>query len=335
MNLKKLQEFFKKFFAEYLLNMLKFLRKKAKKLPNEIKELFVHFNHLKERNIDLLFFHISKGNYRDASLRIWILQKFISKNDLQIEYFKAIVKFLKGDIDKSIPLFKKTHPEFTSNELLNYVENYQSTEFIPINIYNFIFKLTIDQYIVKYIGKKYNLISDFLNILDPHLPALSRAEDYKVLDFGPNIILSKLLKSNLPKSSFIDGYDFLSTRYQFSNSFEVDIKDVFRRFEYDNNIDGIKCQEKKYDLIISFDSLSFTKNLREKFKFFKSKLSPDGILALLIPISEKTALYPHQNTFKYSEEDIKEKLSLAEFKIKTIKETISNKNQKYLIILAI
>jgi tetratricopeptide (TPR) repeat protein len=298
-----------------------------------INDQFLKFENITETNIDLGLEHLRNGDIKDAILRFRIARWLFEKDSPEIHYYLGWCYFLNGNKDMALKTLEKAKSQDTVG-LKTFIENPEKCDFVPHEIWFKLREYTMVDSRDKYYAK------DFYNKV-VELP----------LEFISHFLLT--IQELKPKSQILDlgaatGIIGSYLDYQISADYEitaVDEHQVYleyakdlrgeRGFVYDKNIleslHKIKniFTKKKYDVVLSFDGLSFVRNLTSYFKIIHTGLSKEGIFTLLLPTGKKTEWSPKGLSYIYDKSDIEKQLGLAKFDIVSIKEWSLYKKGKY------
>jgi len=202
---------------------------------------------------------------------------------------------------------------------------------IPEKIYNEYNALTSHSKFNRYYNDKKNSFEDFINVISPEINAISKTK-LDILEIGTNPILISEISDSTEKNLHIDGINFDEVNHNNSRSFNAKSKIYENLFLEDRG--DFSAISNKYDVIVSFDSISYSVNITKPLKEIKSKLSEGGMLFLLIPKGDLTKLDASKNSFIYDEKFIQNQLKLAEFETTSITTVILAKQNEYFIIVA-
>mgnify|MGYP001810543978 CR=1 FL=1 len=313
-------------------NSYRWVISRYNEFTSSVESFFHHFKIIREANITLGKYHMQQGNHKEASLRFWLTDKLFAKNDSENLYWSAWNDILLKDYAKAIK--KLENNDFDKINLKNYVQNMSSVQTIPKEICEEFESLTQDYSYKRYIGEKNNLFDNFFSSLIPYIPKFEdKDKKFRMLEIASSPELCARVKEFLPKDSEIETVNFfedhtkLVESYNKDTSFYSSVKTI-PRGDFSDFI------QPHYNLIIAFDSISYTSKIGDIFKIFRNALDSNGLLALVLPKAEFTKLDPSECRFNFSKNDIESKLKLAEFMPVSITTIILNKSNEYYLVLA-
>lgn len=290
-----------------------------------------HFTILRAANISLGKYHLQNNNLRDAALRFWIVDKFFAPGDCENLYWYSWVEIFRKNYSKAIK--KLENNEFDKYNLQNYIQNLSTTNTIPFEIYNEYISLSEKFFLGRYIDKK-DISNIFLDEVINNLPKEwdDEKNSYKILESFSNPSIISEISKKLPLNNQIDAINYSCNIYDIAKEFNAD-SELYSSLKKLDNYD-IEDSGNRYDIILSFDSLSFTLDLERYFSQLKNILNQDGKIIILLPKARFTKLQPDLNRFVYNEEFIINKIKLAELKLISIKSFKINNKFEYFTIIA-
>lgn len=85
------------------------------------------FINLRETNMNLALFYIENGKLRDALMRLYIIERWISPNDKEAIYYKAWVYLLQCKYAEALSTFRSIDDVFNSKEITNFLASANSS----------------------------------------------------------------------------------------------------------------------------------------------------------------------------------------------------------------
>lgn len=302
-----------------------------KVLLKSVSEFFRHFSIIREANISLGKYHIQNKNFRDAIFRFWITDKLFAPNDKENLYWYAWAEIFSNKYAKA--LHKLEDNKFDEVGLKDYIQNLSTTTTIPKRIYDEYIALSEKFFLERYFDKKADASIDFLKACLENIPKEWNANrDYKVLEFFTNPIIISEIFNMLPENNRIDGVNYSENIHDISKEYNKESR-VYSSLKKLDTFD-ISSLKPSYDLILCFDSFSFTLDLERYFSHLKKLLEKNGKIVILLPKGQITKLQPSLNCFIYDEEFIKKKIKLADLELMSIKSIKVNKHYEYFTIVA-
>ncbi|MCC8399582.1 MAG: methyltransferase domain-containing protein [Rickettsia endosymbiont of Platyusa sonomae] len=287
--------------------------------------------HLKETNLKLGIEHLYKNNLNDAILRFKLVDKFFSNSDqansCQVNYWLGWTYFLKNNYQKALYHLQKAS-EFDQVKLGAFLQNYNNLSDISPQIWHQYRNLTAEYYNNKFCSNKqlylpHNFVSRIMSGITD-LP-----DNYRILELGSNTgLVGAEVKKRFPDSFAFTGVESSEAMNVFALNMNI----------YDNILEVsipefIKQHSNKYDVILSFNALSFTKNLSTYFNDIYSIVDKLGYFAFCLPINNVTNLSLKRKEFIFAITDIKEALSQTKFTVLSSEELVIEKNDKYYMVV--
>lgn len=300
---------------------------------NEVKSNFKTFKenwgNLRNVNLDLAIYHINNGNIDDAIFRLKILTFLISPHDEEAFALLAFCYLVKGKKTKSLECINKTNPQSDHLGLKSFLNNSNLME-IPDNIRNEYRKASAESYVKKWSSFSTYLPKELISLLFSEIEELPAS--CKILDLGSGAgLIASELDYRLEKNYTITGVDNIKELTKYTN--------YNKRSFYDEVIEQstkeflLEKHNKKYNIITSFCSLDFTRDLSKYFVKIKSLLSKNGYFAFLLQTAQNTYWNIEENNFVFSVQDVKNQLTLANFEILDIKKVKLHRNIFYNIFI--
>lgn len=305
----------KSYFKALLLAPFKvffWIKHRYTRFKDSISDFFHHFQILKEANISLGKYHILQGNMKDADLRFYITDKVFAPNNPENLYWYSWSKILQKDYASALRILKEDNI-YDKIGLYNYIANMSSVSEIPTAIIDEYNALTNNYRDNRYFSDKVNLFEKFTQEIVKFIPEFNKTENekeqaapYTILDVGSYPAWTEELSQFLPESSIIRNI----------------------------SLDEISNVGEKYNLVLAFDSLSYTIKMGESLQKMKQALSAGGIFAVLLPKAPLTKLDPSLNSFLFYIQYLTDQLELAQFEILSISSVALDKMREFHIIIA-
>lgn len=288
--------------------------------------------HLQETNFKLGIEHLYRNNLNDAILRFKLVDKFFSTSDHQANYWLGWTYFLKNNYEKALYHLQKAS-EVDQVKLGTFLQTYNNLSEIPSAIWHQHRNLTAEYYNNKFCSNNqlylpYSFISRTMsNITD--LP-----DNYHILELGSNTgLVGCEVKKRFPDSftfTGVENSEIMNVSALHMNIYdhilEVSIPDFIK--QNSNNYES-----NKYNVILSFCTLSFTKNLSAYFNDIYSIVDKLGYFAFCLPINKTTNLSLKRKEFIFAIIDIKEALDQTKFTVLSSEELVIEKNDKYYMVV--
>lgn len=303
-----------------------------------INDQFLKWENVIETNIDLGKYHLKCGNVRDAIMRFKIARFFFDKENHEIHYWLGWCYFIQNKYELAKECLRKAGKS-DEIKLGQFLEKADVQKEVPREIWHNIREITLCEGDEKYFSKDlYNnnidmpleYIEFFLNSVEElvHKP--------RILDYGcGNGLAGSYLDYKIDKEYIIDGVDSEEICLDYVKTIRGERGYVYDNVEkaYLDNPDKI-FEKKKYDIIFSFNSLSFKTDLSSILKSFNKNLTRQGLVSVLLPTSSKTSWDGARRSYSFNTDEISEQFRLAKFDIIDIKEWSLGKNKKYVSIVA-
>lgn len=291
--------------------------------------IFKKSQNIKQTNIDLARFHFLNGNILDSIFRLIIIDKFISKNDVEVKNLLGIAYYMRGKIDKAI-----THLSFDEKnnmEILSFLKNPSHYNEIPDKIYSLVRDSKASYYKNLFITNSYlpflinhqDLSLEFAKYTLLVVPALEKNSDILELGCSTGFVANHIKLNAIVNLEKIVGVESSNSMLEIlsqenPNLYYQTYQQIL--FNFITNHTG------KYDLIISFCNLDNKNNLTDVFTSIFSMLKPKGFFSMALPLSPLgTTLNNTKTQFLYNEEDLNKFIHNSGFnKVKSKKITINS-----------
>ena len=295
--------------------------------------VFIHdqkikFQDILSTNIALGKHHLFRGRISDALFRFRMAHILFDTHNKEVNYWLGWCYFFKSNYETAIAYLEDSK-EYDKYNLLHFIKDCKTIDTVPENLWNIMQAIRIssreDNYY--YSANKYstndstfiNLPSEFTKLCMNNLENIE--DNTEILDYGCNVgVVGSMLDHTISSKYNISAIETIEMFADYAEHITGDRGRVYDHITLASLHDTHKTlKAKKYDLITSFDSLIFTKDLSGHFKSFHKSLSKDGHLAILLPLATNTEWSDRNKSFIYSESDLENQLKLAEFNIVDIK----------------
>ncbi|HJD55667.1 MAG TPA: methyltransferase [Rickettsia endosymbiont of Pyrocoelia pectoralis] len=320
-----------KYYYLTIINIPNLIKNKILGFKNYLNDCKYKFNHLSETNYELGLDHLYRGNLGDALLRFKLVDKFFSPNNSKVYYQLGWTYFLKNNYPKAIEYLEKSHEKYKAI-FINFLKNYKEATEIPTEIWGKYRDLTAKYYP--------NIFNNDKNI---HLPyrfvneSLKQITDlpdnYSILELGSNIgMVGSEVQKRFPESFTLTGVEISELMTELQETYQPNIKVYDQIYNISIN-DFLKQNTNKFDIILSFCSLTFTKDLSEYFNSIYSLLNKNGYFSLCLPITSNTQFSVKRKEFIFNLTEVNNILQNNNFTILVSEEIILAENNKYSIIV--
>lgn len=305
---------------------------------DSVKSFLHHLKILREANISLGKYHIQNRNFRDASIRFWIVDKFIAPNDDENNYWYAWSYIFRGEYIKALK--KLNDNTYDKRGLGDYIQNLSTTETIPKRVYDEYNSLSENYSEERYFDKKKDAYKDYIEEYIKQIMLKSEGkQEISILEIGTKFdILSTSLaeiddrNQDVVNRTKIDGVNFNEVLHFITKEFNQEVP-LYNSLKLEEAF-KLSKNTNKYDIIASFDNLSFTLKIEEHLKKIKGMLKENGSIIILLPQSDLTKIEPLKNSYIYDQKFVEEKFKLADLTIDSIKTVNVNKQNNYHLIIA-
>ncbi|BFD46255.1 MAG: methyltransferase domain-containing protein [Rickettsia endosymbiont of Sergentomyia squamirostris] len=317
-----------KLYYNYSKNFPSWYREKIFTSINYFVDVKYKVTHLKETNFNLGIEHLYKNNLNDAILRLKLVDKILSPNDHQANYWLGWTYFLKNNYEKALYHLQRAF-EADQIKLASFLQNYNNLLEIPPQIWHQYKNLTAEYYGNKFRSNNklylpYSFVSTAMNNITD-LP-----DNYHILELGSNIgLVGYEVKKRFP-----NGFTFTGVESsEIMNKLVTVYGNIYDQLLEISISDFIKHDSNKYDVVLSFNSLAFTKNLLDYFNSIYSIVNVLGYFAFCLPIDNVTNLSLKRKEFIFTIADIKKTLGQTKFTILNSEELALEKNDKYYMVI--
>lgn len=312
------------------INFVELFINTKKDIINSLNDLRGALKDLKGTNLKLAHYHMQKGNIKDAIIRYKLLDMFISPNDPEIHYNMAICYFLNNNYSKAEFYLSKTNTA-EGLELKNFLKQSEVKE-IPQNLLTQYRHAKSEELVHRWSSYQTYLPKAFINAFFSKIEELPK--ECNILDLGcASGLIGYEIDYKLEKNYKLTGVDNIKELTDYTKHLREDKRKVYDEIIELSVKDFLEKNKNIYNIIISFQSLDFNKDLQPYFLMINKILSKKGFFVLLLQTSKETNFDKAKTMFVYSDKDIENKLKLAEFNILDIKEWNFNKYSNYTMFI--
>ncbi|MCF8462558.1 MAG: class I SAM-dependent methyltransferase [Rickettsiaceae bacterium] len=325
--LKKFSRFINDIYSKiksFLINFPSFCQEQYNKLIINTKDMVVKFNNLRNTNLDLAKYHLLEGRIFDAKLRLGILNRFITKNDKEVINLLGWTYYIDGDIDKAFKYFTLANEV----KMVNFLSNTDACEQIPLEIYRSRKSWQANYYDSLFLEGRNYLPHKVYELLVEFMPV---RQSRKILDLGAatGIMASEFLNNKTGDELFA-----VENSEAMINHINKFYKNLYEKIYYEDTIDFLLHNQEKFDIILSFCSLDFVKDLSLPLKNIYECLNEGGVFCLTLSTNlEKTKLSLNLANFVYHLNDVIKILEKIGYFILT-QNTSKIRNIEYTTIIA-
>ncbi len=312
-----------------VLDIKDFFYDQKQELKSSFQRLQKNLKDLRSTNLKLAIYHMEKGNIGDAIIRLKIIDLLISSNDPEVFSNIAWCYFLRGDKKNALQYLNKIDQKDDIFDLKNFLMD-PNVEKIGDKILDEYRRISAELYLKKWQNDSVYLPKLFVTSLFEHIDELPA--QCRILDIGCAAgLIAVEIDNKLEKNYNIIGVDNIKELTKYAKQ--------GKRQLYDNLVDLSvndflsKKHQEKYDIITSFCSLDFRRDLTDFFKTIKDILAKNGYFAFMLQTDDSDYLNLKNNNFVYRDEDIKKQLRLAKFEILSINSWRQNRNSSYSIFI--
>ncbi len=298
---------------------------------NYVVDVKYKVTHLQETNFKLGIEHLYKNNLNDAILRFKLIDKFFAPNDHQANYWLGWVYFLKSNRKKALYHLQKSF-EADQVKLGSFLQNYENSSEIPTAIWHQYKNLIAGYYTNKFHNSNIvHLPYSFVNKVMSEMTNI--ADNYSILELGSNTgLIGFEVRKRFPDNFTFTGVEDSEMMNKLIKIYYANMKIYDQLLEISIS-DFIRQNSNKYDVVLSFCALSFTKNLAEYFDAIYSMLNKLGYFAFCLPIDAVTSFSLKRREFIVTIADIKKAVDQTKFIILSTGQLDLEKNGKYYIVV--
>lgn len=320
-----------KSYYELILKFPTWYKEKILELINYFVETKYKITHLKETNFVLGIDHLYRNNLNDAILRLTMVEKFFAPGDYQANYWLGWTYFLKNNYTKASYHLQRAM-QADDTHLGDFLRNYSQLSEIPPKIDCQYRNMIATYYENRFLNNnKLDIPYSFVNSIIKQITDLP--DHYNILELGSNVgLVGYEVKKRFPDEFTYTGVE----NSRIMN--EIVISSYSNRPIYDQLLessiaDFMQSNSNKYDIILSFCGLSFTKNLSSYFKSIYSTTEKSGYFAFCLPIDQASILSLKRKEFIFTIADIVNALEQTNFNILSTEILEIEKNSKYYMVV--
>ncbi|WP_375326934.1 SAM-dependent methyltransferase [Candidatus Tisiphia endosymbiont of Nemotelus uliginosus] len=287
--------------------------------------------HIKETNLNLGLEHLYKNNLNDAILRFKLVEKFLAPQDPEANYWLGWTYFLKNNHTKAVSHLQKSC-KADQVKLGLFLQNYQNLSEIPQQIWRQYRNLIAQHYINKfYSNNKLHLPYIFVSKIINTIPSLP--DTYSVLELGSNVgVIGYEVKKRFPDHFTITGVESAKAMSQLISLYYSNLN-IYDQLIETSIPNFLEQHPDKYDVILSCNSLAFTKDLTKYFTLISSITRELGYFAFCLPIDQTSSFSIARKEFISTIEEINSALNQVKFIILSNEELELEKNSKYYMVV--
>jgi hypothetical protein len=288
-------------------------------------------HHLRDTNIELGIEHLYKRNFNDAIIRFILVDKFFSKDDVEVNYWLGWAYFLKNNYAKSMH-YLKLGSKFDVVKLGPFLENNSNYNEIPEGLWYQYRELVSSYYANNFIGPdNTNLYEVFVQKTLSQIKELP--DNYSILELGSNIgNVGYEVRKRFPDSFNITGVEVSRSMNELTHIYypNTQIYDKLIELTIKEFMNGVS---EKFDVILSFCGFTFTKELSPYFDSVYSALNDLGFFAFCLPTDNITKISLKRIEYIFDQQDIKKSINDSKLILLSIDELSLGINKKYSIFV--
>ncbi len=297
-----------------IINLPHLCKTKIISCQNYINDFLHRLKNLTETNCALGVEHLYKNNLNDAILRFKMVDKFFMPGHKNSNYWLGWVYFIKNNYEKSLLHLDKA-ADADEVGLRDFIKNYENCREIPAGIYSLYKDLTASIYATKFNRNNINLPQVFVNrVLDK---IVDLPDHYNILEIGSNVgLVGYEVRKRFP-----DNFALIAIESSnIMNNLLGEYHKATHLYDQLLNIDLpelIKTNSSKYDVILSFCSLSFSSDIEYYVKSIYDMLEPSGYFAFCVPVRESVLVEfePSRNEFIFNSDKLGNIVDITGFTI--------------------
>lgn len=317
--------------CDFILNFPSWYKEKIFRVVNYFVETKYKVTHLKETNFQLGIDHLYKNNLNDAILRLVMVDKFFAPGDPKANYWLGWTYFLKNNYTKASDHLQKAF-EADDTHLGDFLKHYSQLSEIPAGIDRQYKNLTAEYYGNKFLNNNnLHLPYSFVNGIIKQITDIP--DQYSILELGSNVgLVGYEVRKRLPDSFTYTGVENSKIMNEIVEKHYLNTT-IYDRLIESSISDFIQNNSNKYDIILSFCGLSFTKNLSRYFNSIYSILEKSGYFAFCLPIGSVSLFSLKRKEFIFTIGDITKELQQTKFVTLSAEELEIEKNSKYYMVI--
>ena len=324
-------------FLDYFTSIPSYIRGMVRSMTVFMHDQRIKFQDILETNIELGKHHLFRGKISDALLRFRVAHFLFDPQNKEINYWLGWCYFFKSRYDVAIPYLDDAKEEDKYN-LRDFVKNYNTVTEVPEKLWNIIQSISIaeydDRYYIKDLYGNYtDLPLEFIQFCTENIKEIPDGTD--IMDYGCGTGLAASMLDQVVSSEYkISAVENVEMFVDYVGKIMGDRGAIYDHV-FSSPLHNVKDMftSKKHDIIMSFNSMCFAKELDNYFKAFHRGLNKKGYFAILLPLASKTDWSKAHKSFVYAESDIVSQLKLAEFEILDIKKWKLGGNKSFIGLL--
>lgn len=312
-------------------NIPSWYKNKILELKNYYYDCKYKFKNLKDTNYELGVNHLYRGNLNDALFRFKLVDKFLTSQEPKIYYQLAWTYFLKNNYSKALEYITKSTDE-NKIEFENFLQNYKNINEIPEAIWQKYRDLTASYYTNNFhnnnnINLPYNFIHQTLDKIAT-LP-----NNYAILELGSNVGLAGYeIQKRFPEKFNITAIESSVIMNDMLSLYYPNLKIYDQVFNL-SIAEFVNLTSNKFDVILSFCALSFTKELKTYFNSIYDLLNDSGYFAFCLPIATTTNFSLKRKEFLFDLNEILEAINTTKLILLDYSKLTLAENNKYCIVI--
>lgn len=321
------------FLSESLLSLPSRIARLIKDLRNHFVKIYYDLGNLKETNLKLGKYHLSRGNLSDAIFRFNLVERYFNKGNKEAHYNLGWCYFMQNKFSKSLEhLDAAKEEDMRLFSLSEFIRSMDQTDLIPEKIFLECRNLNVMQYVDKFLKKDTDIAVELSNEIIRYIDVLP--DQYYVLEISSNFgFLGHQLRKRMPDEMTLVGIEESSELNMLKEVYfpDNDFYDMHFELSLDN---FLKEQKHKYNIIVSVDGFGYTKNLESEFAKLHAILIDGGVFALAYMTSSSTYLDKKCFEFIHSDADIRGALIKNKLNVDIIRNIELTKNKYCSIVIA-
>jgi predicted TPR repeat methyltransferase len=291
-------------------------------VPAHVKNIKAKLADLESTNLEIADYHLKNGNLNDAILRLKILARFITPGSPKAHYKLAWCYFIKNDFNTALENLDKCL-DLDIYGLKIYIQTLDPQE-IPMQLLQEYKNLAQARYFEKFVNKLLDLHAILIELMLQKVPNMPKK--CQILDLGSYVGRNgEEIAKKMPKEYTLTGIEDSQAMLEqtrltgvYDNAYNVGFEDF------------LLDTETKYDIILSLNSLSFTKDTDIYFTNIHNALKSDGYFICAFKVGETSELDSNKVEFVYKKDDLEKSIISGKFMIIATKTVIFNSSTNYL-----
>ena len=321
----------KRTYYDFIVNFPSWYKEKTLRIINYFMDLKYKVTHIKETNFQLGVEHLYRNNLNDAILRLVMVDRFFAPGDHQANYWLGWTYFLKNNYKKAAYHLQKAN-EADITHLGEFIRDYEQLLEVPSAIERQYRDLIAQYYGNKFLNNnKVHVPYSFVNSTMKQITDLP--DSYSILELGSNVgLVGYEVRKRFPDEFTYTGVEN-SERMNKTVTQNYSNTIIYNQL-LDTSIPSfLQSNSSKYDIVLSFCGLTFTKNLYSYFKHIYSIVEKSGYFAFCLPINQVSGLSLIQKEFIFNVGDIENAIKQTKFTILNATELYVEKNSKYYMVV--